>query len=570
MAKWIKSQPNKDAPYSEQKTAHLLSQLSDDWVIRWGFHYTDTKGERREGDFLVLGPNGGLMVLEAKEQLHLPYSPTGMWLGAEGSNPFLQLEAEWGAVKERVNELRRDRPMLFVMKALALPDNHIDSSISTFHDIPREFLIGRNDLDNFGKVWKQRAAYWGMKPNKKSRSIFFDAYGKGITPKAMKYFLGEAESIVLSQTEVNYEILDQLHYNKQFIFTGGMGTGKSWIAFELARRWAEFCKSGKHVLLLTYNLALTEWARGVNEAGRKNGRPSHGSIVVKSWEELIQNLFEHVGLPYELPSSQSEKSKFYMQTVPELVSDMLESVDLPKPAYDALIVDEGQDHDTSFIAGQETGYWDIYAKLLKNGSNSMMAVFCDPAQRPPYREDERFSLQLLKSKMGNQPVHVHLRKAVRYSRPIFEFLVGLDFPETEPFVKDYIRPTWMPEGPEVEQIDCPSEKCKQEAAFIISRWISDFKCKPEEILIVSAKRTLGRSVIGKNAKLCQYPVVDYMDKQQETISFISAQRAKGLDARAVILMDFPTRKELKGQKDLINYFMGASRARLMLAVIHTK
>jgi hypothetical protein len=61
-----------------------------------------------------------------------------------------------------------------------------------------------------------------------------------------------------------------------------------------------------------------------------------------------------------------------------------------------------------------------------------------------------------------------------------------------------------------------------------------------------------------------------MYQKPGAISFISAQRAKGLDARAVILMDFPPRKELQGQKDTINYFMGASRARLMLAIIHTQ
>ena len=64
------------------------------------------------------------------------------------------------------------------------------------------------------------------------------------------------------------------------------------------------------------------------------------------------------------------------------------------------------------------------------------------------------------------------------------------------------------------------------------------------------------------------PIVPYAQRRRDAIAFISAQQAKGLDARAVVLVDFPSVDQLNG-KLILNYFMGASRARLMLGIVHT-
>ena len=62
MARWIYQRPVDCCHPTELVVAKRLARLGDEWVIRWGFYYeTD-----REGDFIVLGPTGGVLVLEVK------------------------------------------------------------------------------------------------------------------------------------------------------------------------------------------------------------------------------------------------------------------------------------------------------------------------------------------------------------------------------------------------------------------------------------------------------------------------------------------------------------------------
>jgi hypothetical protein len=86
----------KKAP--EIQVAELLAALPDDWTVRWGFFYNDNAGTRREGDFLVLGPDGGLLVLEVKGGSLEMFPGTGRWNTDDADNPLYQLDAEWKAV----------------------------------------------------------------------------------------------------------------------------------------------------------------------------------------------------------------------------------------------------------------------------------------------------------------------------------------------------------------------------------------------------------------------------------------------------------------------------------------
>ena len=62
MARWIYQRPVDCCHPTELVVAKRLARLGDEWVIRWGFYYeTD-----REGDFIVLGPTGGVLVLELR------------------------------------------------------------------------------------------------------------------------------------------------------------------------------------------------------------------------------------------------------------------------------------------------------------------------------------------------------------------------------------------------------------------------------------------------------------------------------------------------------------------------
>ena len=569
MALWIRNRPEEACDLEELKVADELSSLSDDWVIRWGFFYRDNQGVNREGDFLVLGPHGGLMVIEVKGGTLDPYWGTGRWGTADGDNPLIQLDAEWSFVVNEVRDHQGGRPSLFVAKAIALPGSVIDSELATYHDIPRKFILDKRELRDFSKAWDERFADPKIFMDGRSREIFFDTFGKESSPKAIRHFVSETDRALMRHTECSFELLDQLQDNRQLLVQGGVGSGKTWLAFELARRWAEEA-NGKRVLFLTYNLALTDLVKELVAQGKKRKRPSRGEIVVMSWEELAQLVFEEAGLPYEPPKNRDEALIFYEQTVPELMAEAVHSGTL-KPVFDALIVDEGQDHDTELAQTPEgfegPGWWGVYLRFLHDGNRSQIGVFCDPAQRPGFRGGAGFDVETLRANLGTDPVMISLSRTVRYSAPIYRYLKSLNTPAVAPLSGALNAREQLPEGPEVEFVQCERETTLQNVGKIVARWIDTGLCRAEQILLISSHGSRAKSALADVDQIGGVEVVDYLDRKPACISMTSAQKSKGLDALAVVLIDFPPFEEISEDGYQTSYFIGASRARQLLAVV---
>ncbi len=89
MAKWVYNRPLDCCDETELRVAKLLARLPDEWVVRWGYYYE----KDREGDFLILGPHGGLLVLEVKGGQIRRLGSTGCWEGEARDHPVAQLGA---------------------------------------------------------------------------------------------------------------------------------------------------------------------------------------------------------------------------------------------------------------------------------------------------------------------------------------------------------------------------------------------------------------------------------------------------------------------------------------------
>lgn len=120
MAIWFYNRPLDKADPTELKVAQMLDdQLSDDWRIRWGYFYErkSSVGLRdKEGDFILLGPDGRILVLEVKGGRNRHFALTGEWEHGE-DNPAVQLHEEWQAVIDDLNE-HYDKKVPYVGKAL--------------------------------------------------------------------------------------------------------------------------------------------------------------------------------------------------------------------------------------------------------------------------------------------------------------------------------------------------------------------------------------------------------------------------------------------------------------------
>jgi len=354
--------------------------------------------------------------------------------------------------------------------------------------------------------------------------------------------------------------------NRQHLVQGGPGTGKTWLAFEQAYRLAER-ESGKSVLLLCYNLAL---ARTL-EAMVAKRKPKCGAIAVRSWEMLAREIFQSARIKWKEPLDYEERRQFFNEVVPARMREIVNAGKF-KPRFDGLVVDEAQDHDTRFADqpadDDGAGWWSVYWKLLHEGTNAPMAAFYDPGQRPLFRNPAAFDVGTLRRHLS-QATHVRLANALRYSRPVFQFLKSLQSEATAPLVNELRHKGILPDGADVELHETAPEKAISKINEVVTNWIIGGFCRADDILVLSPHRQKSRSCLAGWDQIGAWPLVEYEHRQPGQIAHLSINKAKGLDSLAVILVDLKPFAQLPDEQSQMDFCMGASRARQLLAVVQS-
>jgi len=586
MAKWILNRPREHAFASEITVARYLKNLSDDWLICWGFFYRDNQDTQREGDFLILGPVGGLLVLEVKGGIPRHFPPTGNWEDHGRDNPVTQLLAEWGGVLRRLENTAFGAEKVFIAKALCYPDSDVAADEQRWHGLERSDILSGNELANgrlFRKAWIRfftpaQDRNHKLVVSERARDAFLEVYGHGRDAEALREFLDHNDERFMQQIIAEYALLDMLANNRQLLVEGGPGSGKSWYAMEQARRYAT---AGMRVLFLVYNRAITEVFRR-NFQGERCPTTPEGcpAVSVMNYEELAA-LILGVALDTLHPPADADRdavSEFYDITLPARVLDAMRDPSrcAALPKYDALVVDEGQDHDTTLPSelakrypDAACGWWSIYWRMLKEETNAPMAIFYDEAQRPSFRRPGGFQPSRLRP-MLSQAALVTLDRSLRYTRPVFEFLQSLEGDGTDALVAALGDGKSPPEGPEVELHDAQNtqDALREQIGSIIKRWQDEGYCQPCEVLILHSSSQMKDSALGAATQVGPFPLRDQEITHQRAVHHNSIHKAKGLDSRAVIVVGVPHPESA----DLDAYwrftlFMGASRARQLLAVV---
>jgi hypothetical protein len=576
MPQWIYNRPPDKCQSSELKVAQVLNEtLGDDWLVRWGYWYEDDAGTMREGDFLILGQYGGVAVLEVKTNIAYQ-AGTGEWNTEDRDNPVTQLLAQHKGVIRLLQEHANGNLLPFVVKALVLPNGDIASNIKEYRGVPRDLILAANDLRQFGHTWDR--LFPGRKPvNKGQRQVFMTAYGECVNPKTIKAFVTETDKIILRQASASYRLLDMLAGNRQLVVEGGMGTGKSWYALESARRLAENAEgeTGRDVLMMAYNLALCERLR--THVARM--RLARGSITVQSSEALAASILKAVGLPHEVPETQSEKERYFDETLPMLAIECLdgESAGLCEglKRFDALVVDESQDHDTTFSASSpmqdKAGWWSIYVGLLREGWNSPMALYGDASQRPPFRPANRFDWKTIRERLS-QHSHVSLHESLRYTGPIYQFLKQLNAEGSDQLAAGLRSTGRLLSGPEICLLSCSANEVVSQVESVLKKWEKHGYCLPNEVLIIYDRSHISKTALAGLETLLHHPLRPYLEtldaNGRHFIGHNSIHKSKGLDALGVILVGMRRYEDLKNPQERFTYFMGASRARQLLACVH--
>lgn len=587
MARWFFNRPSDRCDRHELKVANLLRRLGNRWTIRWGFYYVDNRGVRREGDFLIFDPLHGLLVLEVKGDRFRQFAPTGRWEGnpdRDPDHPLYQLDQEHAGVLEDLNKV--DGRWFPLAKALCLPNETIPEGQASLYGLPREVFVDRRDLDRIESVFGRFFNHQPTRNIQQHREVFLKVYGKGGAPNELKHFIDQNELIFRKQLTRQYGLLDMLEGNRQILVEGGAGSGKTWNVVEKAVRLAESGDEdgdgkGRHVLLLCYNIALGRFL-GDLVSRRELER---GRITVFQWEDLAAKVLEACGMENIAPTpgaSREDKLAYYHRDLPGLLLECVREQSFAGllPRFDALVVDEAQDHDTSFPESlnddgpyTECGWWSIYLALLNDGGGAPMGLFYDTAQRPPFRSESSFDVRRVASALS-QPAFARLPHALRYTRPVYDFLRTLRAPGTAALLEQLNEPDDLPEGPDVIEMTVPEKTPGATLAAvntIISTWVDEGYCQTDDILILHSRTHLAESPLGASDKIAGLLPIEYGEtppKGQSVIRHLSINRAKGLDSLAVIMVGLRPFAELPHGDYQHTYFMGASRAKQLLAVVH--
>jgi len=554
---------------AEQSVAESLLNLGAGFVVRWGFYYADEQGfQQGEGDFLVLGSDGNALHIEVKSGPCKFDVKTQSWGTKDGGNPIDQRDKVWSAVlgmlKRHAAKSGRQEP--WVHRVVALPDAEIPRNLTVYEQMPRESILDRCDLQNMQGWWK---SHFGTKPRwpdvHERRAVFLELFARQLRPGISQITLTLLEQQMERFLSARFELLDALEGNKQFLFRGGPGTGKTWLALEQAARWA---RQGKRVLLLCYNLKLEE----VLQAFVK----SLGDLPIEvfSYETLSRMLFERCGVTFPEVDKSNRKAaaSFFEVDLPKQLREISSLLD-DEHRYDAMVVDEAQDHDTRYdpkvgASPQTAGWWELYAGMLLGGAaNACVALFYDKAQRHFARLPEAFDPSRLEA-LFPRLTHVRLKRTLRYTQQIYDFLRNLTHPEIEDLLLDFGVEIQLPRGSDVVMEHVASAKAEKGAVEnVIHSWCIQGECCPEDVLILYPT-TASRPEWLKRSKLRGVPLES---KATGGIRSSSVHKAKGLEALAVILVGMPPITQVfspAAREGLsFTWFMGASRARQMLAVI---
>lgn len=523
--KMIPDTPYKSAPRSEKRIFDALrasfhEQKFSEYTAFHSLNLTNHAYKRfGEIDFLILCPLG-LYVIEVKGGR--VSCKGGKWkftdrYGDENTSeegPFKQAES---ALHGLVGKLKDKLPVSVVNQfsigyGVILPDCDLDSDSSEWNP---QMIKEASSKANVESWLVSLIRYWRNKDHADRRA---DSEALKLV---RQYLRPQFESVVPLHTLVEFAAQnitqlteDQMHLvdvvfdNERVICRGGAGTGKTFLAMELARRWTA---SEKRVALVCQSKSLSNYL---------SSKFKITNLVVSQIDGLAAN------------ANRAGISKF-----------------------DYLIVDEGQDllqmerldiMDRFLVDGLTAGHWCFFHDI---NNQSGFYGNSDP--------------EVLAYLASLNVTKVPLRTNCRNTRIILDKIktvTGLD-----------MGVMGAGEGPSVREHFSSTSQMSAQIVESELKHLLDGGLSPGQITILSPVSydlscasffplMLQEQII----VLDEYSMYNFPSQK---ISFSDIGSFKGLENEAVIVVDLP--KTTDSQSSLVHHYVGMSRARAMLSIVYT-
>ncbi len=511
----------------------LRSKLPSDWVIlprvRWAISRT-TGDSRGECDFLVINPRRGILDLEVKSGVDWDLV-TGYTQSHGPVDPIQQAERNRTAITKL---LERNGISIHLGYVLIFPDRLKVGGPALV--ARRTFTEEDLEADDFPLRMNQAFDSWTLNSPLHTRlidqvtSILTPWFGPSVSERKQigKYVEGKLEEATAKQYDTLRAILDIDGKHRRVAVSGCAGSGKTRIAIEAAHSCAS---GGFSVLLLCFNNNLET----ILELEPRLRDYSGKSLEIRTFNSLADHLLtlanarrNREGLP-ALTKPRDWNNRNY-------VRDFAAAVDEVGLRYDVIIIDEGQDFETTWMMG--------ITKLLKHPDTGKLVFLYDAFQAlyPLHFDPDEIirGNQFTRTKKlttnCRNPAPIH-RAAVQYHPDGEEFI---------PLVDDGLPPHRI-ELPLPSGSGTPLWQSYRAQVSALGKWLESERPSAKSVVLLaphgsgqprvkmwsdnSHSTEVGGYIITENLK-------EWIDpKNDKYILLCTTRKFKGLEAQHVVLIE---------------------------------
>ena len=521
---------------------------TDDWAVLHSVgisrHPTQSQGE---ADFVVIIPDGGTFALEVKGG-GISYED-GIWYSIDryGIQNIIKnpVDEANNAMHALISFVEKNNTGSLQWSLFGFGVVFPDSTVHGRFSIPDLDDYQIADIDNIQDMKAYLLKLAGFWKSRKSSRVFVpdnqqtNTIAAILRPNydfklALSSQIRGVEKQIITLTEKQRQVFDGLLENQRCLIKGSAGTGKTVLALEAARTFAD---QGKKVGLFCYNRNLAGWLQE-----KMDDAPS---VVCDSLLDYMER--EMIAeLPPEMEQMRSkEPKKYYSEALPNLCVESL--IEIGLEPFDVIIIDEAQDVF-------ETRYLEVLDLMIQGGlQNGNWYFFMDADKQNLYFAHMNYE----EIKRALVQYHCHftsysLSYNCRNSQAIIEKIDSIFGTHTE-FGKMEMR------GTDVLIRGYRRKREQGEIVEYLLRQLIKEQIRLDDIAMLSCSR-FEKSV----ACEISVPVSTDRKNREGKVLFSTIHSFKGLESPIVLLVDFDS---LDYDQRMNLLYVGMTRARSGLYLV---
>ena len=511
--------------YGEEQLYEALSSLPDEYTVfhsvRWHKKQIGKGVQWGEADFTIYNPRRGILVVEVKAG-GIRHNDMG-WIQ---TNTVTHQSKIMKDPMAQANKSVYEFVDLFAEQGENAPHPHVEpivwfTSLSNTDDImpfpahyAEEIVLTAKDIRNPKAALEKAYDYYNMPrrmnvPDSEANQVINTLSPCFNAIPNLSVQMAEEEYIFNRMTEEQSYLLDYLEEQEVAAIQGGAGTGKTMLAVEKAIRLSQEDK----VLFLCFNRFLLKDL--ISKYASK-----HPNIT---FNNLPGYVYEETGIVQDGDG----------------ISDFLCNITPDTWPFDHIIIDEGQDFLEDHL---------ILLSSIAEQKGGCFYVFYDKNQLVQQRQ----TLDWVKSVECRLLLSANCRNtksiAVTSNKPI-----GVE--------KIRMRIDVNGEKPSIFTVK-DRDECFQTIPRIIRRYTDNGMLKKD--IVILTMQTESSSILANTKSIGSYKLVSEPNNQD--ILFTTARKFKGLEAKAIIIVDFDKRCFDTDEARRV-FYVGTSRAMHYLDII---